>query len=60
MTRVRGRDRYQRLRNESCSDLPRLGGKELRQDVSDTMKRAVGKERTPPKGKPNPHRAGGA
>jgi uncharacterized protein YegP (UPF0339 family) len=46
----------QRDWEQTKSDLPGLDGKHLRQDVSDTLKQAVGKERTPPKGRPKPHR----
>ena len=46
----------QRDWEQTKSDLPGLEGKHLRQDASDTLKQAVGKERTPPKGRPNPDR----
>jgi uncharacterized protein len=38
---------------QTKSDLPGLEGKDLRQDVSDTLEQAAGKERTPPKDRPN-------
>ena len=38
---------------QTKSDLPGLDGKDLRQDVGDTVKQATGKEPTPPAGKPN-------
>ena len=41
---------------QTKSDLPGLEGNNLRQDVSDTLKQATGKERTPPKSKPNNNR----
>jgi len=41
---------------QTKADLPGLEGKNLRQDVSNTLKQAAGKEQTPPKSKPNPSR----
>lgn len=41
---------------QTKSDLPGLEGKDLRQDVTDTLKQAAGKERTPPKSKKNTDR----
>ena len=39
---------------QTKSDLPGLEGRHLRQDASDTVKQAVGKERTPPKDRKAP------
>jgi uncharacterized protein YegP (UPF0339 family) len=41
---------------QTKSDVPGLEGKNLRQDVGDTLKQAAGKQRTPPKSKPNTSR----
>ena len=46
----------QRDWEQTKSDLPGLEGKDLRQDVSDTLGQAAGKERTPPKDRPNTDR----
>ena len=38
---------------QTKSDLPGLDGKDLDQDVDDTVKQATGKEPTPPENQPN-------
>ena len=38
---------------QTKSDLPGLEGKDLDQDVDDTVKQATGKEPTPPDNQPN-------
>ena len=38
---------------QTKSDLPGLDGKDLDQDVDDTVKQATGRESTPPDGVPN-------
>ncbi|MBA3843661.1 MAG: hypothetical protein H0X39_13800 [Actinobacteria bacterium] len=38
---------------QTKSDLPGLDGKDLDQDVDDTVKQAAGKESAPPEGEPN-------
>jgi hypothetical protein len=38
---------------QTKADVPGLKGKNLRQDVGDTVKQAAGEKRTPPKRKPN-------
>jgi hypothetical protein len=39
---------------QTKADLPGDGGKELNQDVGDTVKQAAGKEAVPPANTPNP------
>lgn len=46
----------QRDWEQTKSDLPGLEGKELRQDVGDTLEQAAGKKRTPANDKPTPGR----
>jgi uncharacterized protein YegP (UPF0339 family) len=38
---------------QTKADVPGLSGKNLRQNIDDTVKQAAGKESTPPKRKPN-------
>ncbi len=40
---------------QTKSDLPGLDGKDLDQDVDDTVKQATGKEAIPPDDTPNPN-----
>ena len=46
-------DALERDWEQTKSDLPGLEGKDLDQDVDDTVKQAVGKERTPPEDQSN-------
>ena len=39
---------------QTKSDLPGLDGKDLDQDVDDTLKQGAGKERVPDENEPNP------
>jgi hypothetical protein len=46
-------DALKRDWEQTKSDLPGLDGKDLDQDVDDTLKQAGGKERVPSKSEPN-------
>jgi len=46
-------DALERDWEQTKSDLPGLEGKDLDQDVDDTVKQATGKESVPPDDKPN-------
>jgi uncharacterized protein len=47
-------DALKRDWEQTKADVPGLDGKDLHQDVSDTVRQAAGKQAIPPKGKPNP------